>query len=247
MKRVSAIGHRETTSGFSAGSRRGRSWTRFALGDDAPRIPVGVWLAISLLVLLLVSGCGGGTDAGSIDTESLTAEDLAGLVPDAETAGAVLGVTIEQADERSGISDGFGQGFEHADDEVIEDLRDASGYMSFYRGARESDQNIPKVSTDIQLVLFETAGAAEGAMEVLTGELEVSDPSQFDVSDLADASRGFIFDDHPPVSTWTLLRWDSLLAMIVTRHPPEDPDPVESARSLVEQLRTNLVTGEQGG
>lgn len=200
-----------------------------------------VWLAVSLLALLLIAGCGGTTDAESIDTGSLTSEDLPGLLPDAETAGSVLGVTIDQVDERSGFSDGFGQGFEHADTEVIEDLRDASGYMSLYSGASESDQNIPSVRTRIQLTLFETAGAAEGAMEVLTGELEVSDPSEFDVSDLADAGRGFVFDDHPPSSTWTILRWDRLLAAIVAYHPP-GTDAIEAARSLVEEVRANLST-----
>lgn len=32
---------------------------------------------------------------------------------------------------------------------------------------------------------------------------------------------------------------------MVTHHPP-DADPIEAARSLAEQVRTNLVTGEQG-
>ncbi len=82
-------------------------------------------------------------------------------------------------------------------------------------------------------------------MEFLTGELGGGDHSEFDVTDQADAGRGFVFDDHPPVTTWTMLRWDTLLAMIVAFHPPNG-DPIETARGLAEEVRTNLTSGEEG-
>lgn len=159
---------------------------------------MGVWLVLSVLALLLVAGCGADTGAESIDTGSLTSEDLPGLLPDADTAGAAVGLTIDQVDESFGFSDWLGQGFEHADMEVIEDLRSASAYASSYGVASESDsQNTP---TRIQLTLFATSDAAEAAMEVLTGELEASDPSEFDVADqpmpVADSSS--TPTPHPP-------------------------------------------------
>ncbi len=237
MKKLSWTRRKETTFGPKGWSQ---SRVRWVVGSH---IPMGVWLVVCVLALFLVAGCGGDTDVESIDTGSLTSEDLPGLLPDADTVSSALGVTIDPVDASFGLSDWLSQGFEHADSEVIEDLRRASAYASSYRAASESDS----VGTPlrIQLTLFETSDAAQAAMEVLIGELEVSTPLEFDVADLSDAGRGLVFDFHPPSSTWTLLRWDSLLAVMVASHPLGS-EPTESARSLAEEIKANLSTIANG-
>lgn len=209
-------------------------WRRVRLVSPPSR---GLLLLCMLVGLLLAAGCGGDTGTEAINTESLTAEDLPGLLPDADTAGSLLGVTIDRVDERSDLS----QAFEHTD---IEDLEGA--YVGFYRVAGDPDgQNVPIGSSSIQLALYETSDSAAAAMEVVIGEVEL-DPdavrSEFDVAGLADAGQGFVFSGF----TWTMLRWDSLLAEVAVAHPP-DTDLSEEARSLAEEVKANLSTiGEDG-
>lgn len=226
----------------SSGSIRPKIWDSFsAESEKRSQIPAslrGFLLLCMSALLFLTAGCGADThNTGSIDTESLTAEDLPGLLPDADTAGSLLGVTIDQIDERSELS----QAFEHTD---IEDLEGA--YVGFYRVAGDPDgQNVPIGSSTIQLALYETSDSAAAAMEVVIGEVEL-DPdavsSEFDVAGLADAGQGFVFSGF----TWTMLRWDSLLAEVAVFHPP-DTDLSEEARSLAEEVKANLSTIEEDG
>lgn len=209
-------------------------WRRAPLVSPPSR---GLLLLCMLVGLLLAAGCGGDTGAESINTELLTEEDLPGLLPDADTAGSLLGVTIDQIDERSDL----GPAFEHTD---IEDLEGA--YVGSYRVAGDPDgQNVPTGSSSIQLALYETSDSAAAAMEVVVGEVEL-DPdavrSEFDVAGLADAGQGFVFSGF----TWTMLRWDSLLAEVAVFHPP-DTDLSEEARSLAEEVKANLSTIEEDG
>lgn len=234
---------RQTTSGGSSreyGS--GARWSGTTSADGATLTPLRGWVLLSVLVVLLVAGCGGDTGTKSINTESLTSEDLPGLLPDADTAGSVLGATIDRVDKRSDLS----QSFEHTD---MEDLTGA--HVGFYRVAGESDgQNIPTGSSHIALALYETAEAAESAMGIITGELEQSledesdhyefEPTEFDVTGLADAGRGVVF---PP--TMTILRWDTLVVEIVAFHEPSG-DLIEEVRGLAEEISTNLPTIENG-
>lgn len=194
----------------------------------------GSLLLLMLVGLFLAAGCGGDTGTVAVNTGPLTAEDLPGLLPDADTAGSVLGVTFDRVDERSDLS----QAFEHTD---IEDLEGA--YVGFYRVAGDPDgQSVPIGSSSIQLALYETSDPAAAAMEAVIGEVEL-DPdavrSEFDVAGLADAGQGFVFSGF----TWTMLRWDTLLVEIVAFHEP-DTDLIEEARGLAEEVKSGLLAIE---
>ena len=54
--------------------------------------------------------------------------------------------------------------------------------------------------------------------------------SEFDITDLADAARGYVIDDDSSF-TWAMLRYGNLLAEISAFHEPGD-DLVEAVRGL---------------
>lgn len=234
---VSSTRRTQTISRLLDESRSEARWTRNLTADDPAQSPLGIWLVLGVLVALLAAGCGGGNATKSIDTGSLKAGDLPGLLPDAETVGAVLGVTIDQVEERSDLS----QSFEHTN---VEQLKGA--HVGFYRVANEPEGHIPTGSSTVQLALYETSDSADAAMEVITGELEL-DPdsvrSEFDVADLADAGKGVVLDADASF-TWTMLRWDTLLVQIVAFHEP-DTDLTEQVRGLAEDVASNLSNADR--
>lgn len=123
----------------SSRSRRPKICGSSSAESEEPSQNSAPWRGFLILfmsaLLFLAAGCGEDIATESIDTESLTSEDLPGLLPDADTAGSVLGVTIDQIDERSDL----GPAFEHTD---IEDLKGA--YVGSYRVADDPDgQNVP--------------------------------------------------------------------------------------------------------
>ncbi len=205
------------------------------LADSEHLRPIRGWLILSALVVLLAAGCGVDTEAQSIKTGALTSQDLPGLLPDADTAGSVLGVTIDEVDERADLS----QTFEHTDSEQLE-----AAHVGFYRAASESDSHVATGSASIQLALYETSDAAQAALETITGEGGSSVSSRFDVADLAEAGQGFVFDADASF-TWMILRWDTLVMEMGVFHEP-DEDLIEEARGLARQVRTNLSTIAEG-
>lgn len=211
------------------------------LGERCGLAPLkGLPFLPALVVLLLAAGCGGG-----ISTESVTSEDLAGLLPDVDTVSSALGVgiAIDQVEERSELSPAF----ELADIEQPE-----GAYVGSYRVL--NDFSVPTTgSSQVSLALYETPDAADAAMEVITGEFGGSGvgATEFDVADLADAGQGFVFDQAPeqlPIFdnfTWAILRWDSLLAEIVAFNDPGD-DLIEEVRALAESVKSNLSAIQDG-
>ena len=145
---------------------------------------------------------------------SLSIGDLPGLLPDAAIAGELLGVTIDTVDETPDLS----QTFEHTD---TGDLLGA--YTAFYRTASG-------LTGGISLALYETAEDAEAAMSVILEEDPGDAGSEFDITDLADAARGYVIDDDSSF-TWAMLRYGNLLAEIGAFHEPGD-DLVEAVRGL---------------
>ncbi len=181
-------------------------------------------VTVGALVLTACSG-GGDSDASTtaptttatvVTAPSLSVGDLPGLLPDAAIAGELLGVTIDTVDETPDLS----QTFEHTD---TGDLLGA--YTAFYRTASGFTGN-----GYISLALYETAEDAEAAMSVILEEDPGDAGSEFVITDLADAARGYVIDDDSSF-TWAMLRYGNLLAEISAFHEPGE-DLVEAVHGL---------------
>jgi len=163
---------------------------------------------------------------------SITAADLADLLPTAAEAETALGVPVNEPDAQKDLS----QAFEGTDTEHL-----VGALVGRYRAESSAGSGY------VQLALYDTPADAEAVSGVILGGMRRDRALQpeavrfeFDVADLADEGRGLVLDAEADSSfTWALLRLDRILVEIVAFHGTDD-DQVEGVSRLARLVRENL-------
>ena len=193
-------------------------------------------LAAFALVSLTGVACGG-SDTGTRAERptvpaSMTAADLADLLPSAAEAETALGVPVNEPDTQEDLS----QSFEGTDTEHL-----VGALVGRYRAASSEGSGY------VQLALYETPADAQAVSRAILEGMRrdrALQPdavrSEFVVADLADEGRGFVLDaETASSSTWALLRLDRILVEIVAFHGT-DGDQIEGVGRLARLVGENL-------